>query len=216
MGQKISPLALRLGINQNWQSRWVAKKSDIAIWIKEDAVIRQTIKKKLPNSFISKIEIERQNNKFHIFISTSRLGLILGQKSQNIKRIILILKKALKAREVKIPGLNAQLVANDLAYGIANRESYRKLQRQGVKSAMRLGAKGIKITVSGRLNGANISRKEHISEGKIPLSTLRADIDYGFAESLTNYGQIGIKVWIYQGNIFKKKEENINLENSEK
>ena len=213
MGQKVSPLALRLGINQDWRSRWLTSDKNLNLWIKEDLIIRRTLKAKLTDSFIARVEIERQDNVINIFLWSSRLGVILGQRNKNVERVIFFLKRALKRRdyvikikvvEIKNPALNAQLVANETAYKIANKENYRQIQKAVVKSAIRLGAKGVKIAVSGRLNGADIARREYISQGKIPLSTLKANIDYGFAESKTSYGQIGIKVWIYHGNVETK------------
>lgn len=206
MGQKVNPLALRLGINQDWRSRWFAKGNDLHLWIKEDLIIRRTLKQKLSDVFVGRVEIERQNDVISIFLWSSRLGVILGQKNKNVERIIFLLKKALKNRkyiikikviEIRNSALNAQLVANDVAQKIANKQNYRQIQKQAIRSAVRLGAKGIKVSVAGRLNGAEIARREYLSEGKIPLSTLNANIDYGFSESKTNYGQIGVKVWIY-------------------
>ncbi len=213
MGQKVSPLGLRLGINQNWRSRWSAPKGKLSLWIKEDLLIRQTLKKVLSNAFIAKVEIERQDEIIYIFLWSSHLGAVLGQGNKNVERIVFILKKVLKKRfckirikvnEVKNPHLNAQLIANDIAYKIVNRENYRVVQKQAIKGAIRSGARGIKVAIAGRLNGADIARREYLSEGKIPLSTLSANIDYGAAQSLTGYGQVGVKVWICHDNLSAK------------
>lgn len=213
MGQKINPFALRVGINKPWISRWVANDYQLSTFLKEDYFIRQFLLAKLPSTFIAKIEIERHNNKVFLLIFSSNLGIIFGQKGENIKKVTLNLKKQLwrkfrmqrvikvEIKEIKNPGLNAQLVANDIAKRINLRESYRNLQREAIKNAIRLGAKGIKVSVAGRLNGADIARKSHLSQGKIPLSTLKADIDYGFAESPTKYGRVSVKTWIYFGNV---------------
>lgn len=209
MGQKVSPLALRLGINQDWKSRWFASGKELQSWIKEDLIIRRTLKEKLSNVFVAQVEIERQGDVINIFLWSSRLGVILGQKNKNVERVIFFLKRALKKRnytikikviEIRNSSLNAQLIANDVAQKIANKDNYRALQKQVIKNATRLGVRGIKVSVSGRLNGADIARREYLSQGKIPLSTLKANIEYGFAESKTSYGQIGVKVWIYHGN----------------
>ncbi len=207
MGHKITPTGLRIGINQDWRSQWVARKHELAKWMEEDYNVRKVLMKKLHNAGISEIELKRQNNNVCVFIHSSRLGLILGQKGKNLEAISLLIKKTLKNRNyiVKIevveernPAVNAQILAYEIAYKIANRENYRTVQQESIRNAQRLGVLGIKITIGGRLRGADIARGSTLSYGKLPLSTLRAKLNYGFAVSKTTYGQIGVKVWIYK------------------
>ncbi len=208
MGQKISPFALRLGINQDWISRWFTANNHRrnALWIKEDYLIRKFFQNQPTNIVLSKVAIERQNTKIKIFLYSSKIGYFLGQKGKKLQLIQKQIQRLLKNRkyiirieliEQKKPALNAQLIANDIANQLVNRQNYKKVQKNSIRSALRLGAFGIKTQVSGRLNGADIARKEGYKEGKLPLSTFRCKIDYGFAEALTTYGQIGVKVWVY-------------------
>lgn len=207
MGHKITPTGLRIGINQNWRSQWIAKKHELPLWMEEDYKVRKLLMSKLYNAGISEIELRRENNTMSILIHSSRLGLILGQKGKNLERISLLVKKTLGRRDyvIKIevieernPAINAQILAYEIANKIRNRENYRNVQRETIRNAQRLGVLGIKIKVSGRLRGADIARSETVSFGKLPLSTLRAKLNYGFAVSKTMYGLIGIKVWIYK------------------
>ncbi len=207
MGQKIIPTALRIGINQQWDSQWIAPKNKEALWIKESVILRRMFNQKLPSAFIAKIEIHRYGDVINIYIHSSRLGPILGQQGKNLKRITEWAQKALKNRQYKIKievieernaGLNAQIVAQDIAKRIVNRENYRLIQQKAIRTGKRLGVHGMKIIISGRLNGADIARRSVQAFGALPLSTLKVRMNYGFAISKTNYGQIGVKVWIYK------------------
>ena len=209
MGQKINPFALRLGITYDWNSRWFLNRNHrkTAQWIKEDYLIRQFFRQKMPNAAIAKIIIERENNKIKVFLHSARIGFLIGQKGKKLQQIQNQLKRLLKANrryviqielfEEKKPALNAQIVANDIASQLMNRQNYKKVQKNSIRTALRSGALGIKTQVAGRLNGADIARTEGYNEGKLPFSTLRSAINYGFCEALTKYGQIGVKVWIY-------------------
>ena len=208
MGQKVNPFALRLGYVTGWKSRWFnpTNHQKTAQWIREDHRIRQFFRQQSASVVLAKVEIERQNNKIKIFLHSSRIGYFIGQKGKKLqlfqKSIQKLLKNAqyvirIEVIEEKKPALNAQLVANEIAQQLVNRQNYKKVQRASIRNALRLGAQGIKTQVAGRLNGADIARTEGYKEGKLPLSTFRFPIDYGFAEALTTYGQIGVKVWIY-------------------
>ncbi len=208
MGQKVSPFALRLGYVTNWKSRWFNgnQHQKTAQWIKEDHLIRRFFRHQSASVVLAKVEIERQNNKIKIFLFSSRIGYFIGQKGKKLQILQHKLQRLLKNRsyiirieliEEKKPALNAQLVANEIAQQLVNRQNYKKVQKATIRNALRLGAQGIKTQVAGRLNGADIARTEGYKEGKLPLSTLRCTVDYGFAEALTTYGQIGVKVWIY-------------------
>ena len=240
MGQKVHPKGLRLGIIKTWDSIWYAEK-DYAELLHEDIQIRKFIKENLKGAGISKIEIERKSNRIIITIHTAKPGMVIGKlgtgKEKLKEEIEKLLNKNLEnkgkskvtkfqvsinAKEIPQPDLDAQLVAENIAFQIEKRISYRRAMKQAVMKAMRLGAKGIKVLCSGRLAGAEIARHEGYKEGKIPLHTLRADIDYGFAEALTTYGRIGVKVWIYKGDIIPQKEQekkevekNVNAKESE-
>ncbi len=212
MGQKVHPVGLRLGINRTWNSRWFAS-SGFASLVVEDDEIRRFLKKRLYQASVSKIEIERAANKIRLRIYTSRPGIIIGKRGAEIEN----LKKEVEAKikrevfidikEVRRPELEAQLVAENIAIQLVRRVAFRRAMKKGVNSAMRFGAKGIKISCSGRLGGAEMARREWYREGRVPLHTLRADIDYGFAEAFTTYGVIGVKVTIFKGEIWPNKEE---------
>ena len=209
MGQKVNPISLRLGIVKTWESRWYAGKN-YADYIIEDYNIRKFIKKRLYHAGISRVEIERSSKRVRLRVFTSRPGIIIGKKGSEIA----LLKKELEKivsheiiidiQEVRKPELDAQLVAENIALQIVRRVAFRRAMKRGISSAMRFGAEGIKIICSGRLGGAEMARTEQYREGRIPLHTLRADIDYGFIEAQTTYGLIGIKVFIFKGEILKK------------
>lgn len=209
MGQKVNPIGLRLGIVKTWESRWYAGKK-YADYIFEDYNIRKFLKKRLYHAGISKIEIERSSKRVRLRVFTSRPGIVIGKKGAEIA----ILKKELEKivsheviidiQEVRKPELDAQLVAENIALQIVRRVAFRRAMKRGISSAMRFGAEGIKVICSGRLGGAEMARTEQYREGRIPLHTLRADIDYGFVEARTTYGIIGIKVFIFKGEILEK------------
>ena len=209
MGQKVNPISLRLGIVKTWESRWYAGKK-YADYILEDYNIRKFIKKRLYHAGISRVEIERSSKRVRLRVFTSRPGIVIGKKGAEIA----LLKKELEKivsheviidiQEVRKPELDAQLVAENIALQIERRVAFRRAMKRGISSAMRFGAEGIKIICSGRLGGAEMARTEQYREGRIPLHTLRADIDYGFIEARTTYGIIGIKVFIFKGEILKK------------
>ncbi|MEW5909649.1 MAG: 30S ribosomal protein S3 [Thermodesulfobacteriota bacterium] len=211
MGQKVNPVGLRLGVNKTWESKWYAGKN-YSDYVLEDHKIRAFLKKKLFHAGISRIEIERSSNRIKLRIYTSRPGIVIGKKGTEIAQ----LKKELETKvssevmidiqEVRKPEVDAQLVAESVALQIERRVAFRRAMKRSVASAIRFGAKGIKIICSGRLAGAEMARTEWYKEGRIPLHTLRADIDYGFTEARTTYGAIGIKVFIFNGEILKKDQ----------
>ncbi len=216
MGQKVCPIGLRLGITKTWDSKWFAEKRKYSDLLHEDLKIRNLIKKDFYQAAISKIELERAaSERVRIIINSARPGMIIGRKGQEIESLRQRLSKMtgkdiyLDIREVKRPEIDAQLVAENVALQIQRRIAFRRAMKRAIASAMRLGALGIKIMVSGRLGGAEIARKEWYREGRVPLATLRADIDYGLAESKTTYGIIGIKVWIFKGEVLEKKHRQL-------
>ena len=208
MGQKVHPIGLRLGIIKTWDSRWYAKKNYASL-LHEDIKIRDIVKERLTHAGVSKIEIERAGQKAKINIHTARPGIIIGKKGAEVDK----LKKDLEAmtgkqmfiniQEIRRPELEAQLVAENIALQLERRIAFRRAMKKSVTSALRLGAQGIKITCAGRLAGSEIARTEWYLEGRVPLHTLRADIQYGFAEAKTTMGQIGVKVWIYKGDVLQ-------------
>ena len=211
MGQKVNPNGLRIGIIKDWNSKWYADKKDIAKFIKEDEVVRTFIKKKYYQSAISSIKIERSEGKIVIFIYTGRPGTLIGKQGAGIEQMKAEVQKlvgdkfvVINIMEVKNPDMDAQLVAENIAAQLEKRIAFRRAMRSAMQRATRAGAKGIKTCVSGRLDGAEIARNEHYHEGSIPLHTLRADIDYGFAEARTTFRIIGVKVWVYKGEILGK------------
>ncbi len=215
MGQKVNPIGLRLGIVKTWESRWYAGKS-YADYIFEDYKIRNFLKKKLYHAGISKIEIERSSKRIRLRIFTARPGIVIGKKGAEIALLKQELEKKMISQEVLIdiqeirkPEIDAQLVAENVALQIERRVAFRRAMKRGVTSAMRFGAKGVKIICSGRLGGAEMARTEWYREGRVPLHTLRADIDYGFIEAKTTYGIIGVKVFIFKGEILKKDQAEI-------
>jgi small subunit ribosomal protein S3 len=213
MGQKVNPVGFRLGINRFWDSIWYAKKNDYSKFLIEDYKIRQYIRKNIINSGVSEIIIERSSKKCSVSIHTSRPGFVIGKKGADIEKIKKNISKItdsevyVNIKEIKKPELNAYLVAENIAQQLVKRIAYRRAMKRAMQSTMRLGAKGIKVCVSGRLAGNEIARTEWLREGSIPLHTLRANLDYSEAEALTTYGIIGVKVWIYKGEIFEKEIE---------
>lgn len=207
MGQKVNPNGLRLGINKDWKSKWYSKKNDFADNLINDIKIREYLSKKLKDAAVSNIGIERNNKRTTVKISTARPGVVIGQGGKDIETLRAELKKEVgedvyvQIVEVKNPDMNAQLVADSIANQIANRASFRNAQKRAIRNTMKAGAKGIKTKVSGRLGGAEIARSEGYTEGTVPLHTLRANIDYATSEADTTYGKIGVKVWIYKGEI---------------
>ena len=212
MGQKVHPHGLRVGVIKGWDSKWYAGK-DYEKFLLEDIKIREFIKEKLFLSGISKVEIERASNKARISIHTAKPGMVIGRQGSNIELLKSDLKKMTDSAidinivEVKTPDMDATLVAENIAAQLERRIAYRRAMKQCVGRTMRMGAKGIKITCGGRLGGAEIARSESYREGSIPLHTLRADIDYGTAEAHTTYGRIGVKVWIYKGEVLPESKE---------
>ena len=216
MGQKVCPIGLRLGITKTWDSKWFAEKRRYSDLLHEDLKIRNLIKKEFYQAAISMIELERAaSERVRIIINSARPGMIIGRKGQEIETLRQKLSKMtgkdiyLDIREVKRPEIDAQLVAENVALQIQRRIAFRRAMKRAIASALRLGALGIKIMVSGRLGGAEIARKEWYREGRVPLATLRADIDYGLAEAKTTYGIIGIKVWIFKGEVLEKKQKQL-------
>tara|TARA_B100001250_G_scaffold358968_1_gene335607 strand:+ start:1111 stop:1770 length:660 start_codon:yes stop_codon:yes gene_type:complete len=211
MGQKVNPIGLRLGINKGWDSVWYANKKNFGNYLIEDFKIREHIKKTVINSGVSKVMIERTTKKCFVTIYTSRPGFVIGKKGSDIEKIkkkladITSNEVVLNIKEVKKPETNSFLVAENIAQQLVKRISYRKAMKRAMQSAIRLGAKGIKVALSGRLGGNEIARTEWLRDGAIPSHTLRADIDYAESEALTTYGIIGVKVWIYKGEIFTRE-----------
>ena len=207
MGQKVNPHGLRVGVIKNWDSRWFEKDECFGDTLVSDYKVSNYLKKNLQAAGVPKIEIERDNARVRVFIHCAKPGMIIGRGGTEIEKLRLTLEGmlnkpvAVNVVEVKYPDLNAQLVAESIAGQLERRISFRRAMKQAIGRTMRLGAKGIKITCSGRLGGAEIARSEHYHEGTIPLQTLRADIEYGFFEANTTYGKIGVKVWIYKGEV---------------
>ncbi len=214
MGQKVNPHGMRVGVIQSWDAQWYANKKDFAKFILEDHKIREFIKKKYYAYGVSKVTIERAQDKIVINVFTSKPGMIIGQKGAGVealkKELVALVKKNgvhVNVMEVKRPDMDAVLVAESVAQALEKRSSYRRTMKQAMSRVMRSGAKGVKITVSGRLDGAEIAKSESYHDGSIPLQTVRADIDYGTAEAHTTFGIIGIKVWVYKGEVLPAKKE---------
>lgn len=210
MGQKVHPIAFRLGVNRNWDSRWFAEK-EYSRFVLEDHRIREFLKKRVYQAGVSRIEIERAANKVRIRMHTARPGIVIGKKGAEIEKLKKDLEKKIKRaviidiQEVRKGEVEAQLVAENIALQLVRRVAFRRAMKKSVSSALRFGAQGIKIACSGRLGGAEMARREWYREGRVPLHTLRADIDYGFAEARTTYGVIGVKVIIFKGEILPEK-----------
>lgn len=211
MGQKVHPVGIRLGISTDWNSKWYASSSDFPDLLNADLKVRAYLKKKLENANVSKIQIERPTRAAVITIHTARPGVVIGKKGADIEKLredvakligLHINSVKINIEEIRKPELDAQLVAESIAQQLERRVMFRRAMKRSIQNTMRMGAEGIKIMVGGRLNGAEIARSECYSEGRVPLHTLRADIDYGFAEALTTYGILGVKVWIYKGEVF--------------
>lgn len=213
MGQKVNPHGLRIGIIKDWDTKWYAGQKDFSGFLIEDFKIRKFLKKKLYIAGIARIEVERAANKIKVNIHTAKPGIIIGKQGSGIEALRKDLEKLtgksvlLNITEIKTPEMNAQLVSENIAQQLEKRISFRRAMKQAMSRTMKFGAKGIKTAVSGRLGGAEIARREHYHEGTIPLQTLRADIDYGFAEANTTYGKIGVKVWIYKGEVLPAKKK---------
>ena len=216
MGQKVSPIGLRVGINKTWESKWYAGNKDFAKFLNNDVKIRRFLEKKLKDAAVSCILIERNANKTDVIISTAKPGVIIGHNGEDIEKLKNEVAKLvneniqISIKEVKNPDIDAALVAENIAHQIENRVSFRIAQKRAIRNAMKAGAKGIKTSVSGRLGGADMARTEGYTEGNIPLHTLRADIDYANKEADTTYGKIGVKVWIYKSEILASKEKGGN------
>jgi len=212
MGQKVHPIGIRLGIIKDWTSTWYAEGRDYAAYLNTDLQVRDFLRKKLANASVSRIQIERPAGNARVIIHTARPGIVIGKKGEDIDRLRLAISNMMgvpahvSVEEIRKPELDAFLVAESVAQQIERRIMFRRAMKRAVTNTMRLGAQGIKITVSGRLNGAEIARTEWYREGRVPLHTLRADIDYGVAESKTTYGVIGVKVWIFKGEVYSYSE----------
>jgi len=211
MGQKVHPTGFRLGIATDWTSKWYANTSDFADFLDEDLKIREFLRNKLSQAGVSRIQISRPAKAVAVTIHSARPGIIIGKKGEDIEKLRVEVASLVSAHinnvkinieEIRKPELDAQLVAENVASQLERRVMFRRAMRRSVTNAMRIGAEGIKINVSGRLNGAEIARNEWYREGRVPLHTLRANVDYGFAEALTTYGILGVKVWIYKGEVF--------------
>lgn len=207
MGQKIHPTGFRLAVNRNWSSKWFANSSSFAPTLKEDIKIREYLKKKLAHASVGRITIERPAKNARITIHSARPGVVIGKKGEDIETLRADLRRmmggevGLNIEEIRKPEIDAQLIADSIAQQLEKRIMFRRAMKRAIQNAMRLGAQGIKIMCSGRLNGIEIARTEWYREGRVPLHTLRADIDYGLSEAMTTYGAIGIKVWVFKGEV---------------
>ncbi len=216
MGQKVSPVGLRIGINKTWEARWYAGNKDFSKYLSNDNKIRKYLAKRLKDASVSSVIIERNNKKTDIIINTAKPGVVIGHGGDEIEKIKKELTKLvdeniqISIMEIKNPDLDAALVAESIAHQIENRVSFRIAQKRAIRNTMKSGAKGIKTAVSGRLGGADMARTEGYTEGNLPLHTLRADIDYAHKEADTTYGKIGVKVWIYKGEILPNKKKGGN------
>ncbi len=218
MGQKVNPVGIRLGITRDWSSRWFADSKGFASHIYTDWVVRDFLKKKLSEASVSRIHIERAARKANITIHTARPGMVIGKKGEDIEKLRIEAAQLMKMpvqdvriniAEIRKPELDATLVAESIAQQIEKRVMFRRAMKRAVMNTMRSGALGVKVRIAGRLNGAEISRSEWVREGRIPLHTFRADIDYGTAEARTTYGVIGIKVWVFKGEVFEQEEAEV-------
>jgi len=216
MGQKVHPIGIRLGITRDWASKWYADSRQFSDYVYGDFLVRQFLRKKLKEASVSRIQIERPSRKANITIHTARPGIVIGKKGEDIEKLRAECSKLLKlplqdvrvnVAEIRKPELDAQLVAEGIAQQLERRVMFRRAMKRSVTNTMRLGAEGIKVKVGGRLNGAEIARSEWYREGRVPLHTFRADIDYGFAEAKTTYGIIGVKCWIFRGEVIGNRPE---------
>ncbi len=215
MGQKVNPVGIRLGITKEWASKWFADSQSFAGYVEQDHRVREFLRRKLKDASVSRIHIERPAKKANITIHTARPGIVIGKKGEDIEKLrgevarllgMPLPDVRLNISEIRKPELDAQLVAEGIAQQLERRVQFRRAMRRAVTNTMRLGAEGVKVRVSGRLNGAEIARSEQYREGRVPLHTLRADIDYGLAEAKTTYGVIGVKVWVFRGEVFDMAE----------
>ena len=215
MGQKVHPTGIRLGITKEWLSKWYADKETFPVYVEQDNRVREFLKRRLRDASVSRIHIERPAKRANITIHTARPGIVIGKKGEDIERLRAEVARLLgmplpdvrlNIAEIRKPELDAQLVAEGIAQQLVRRVQFRRAMRRAVTNTMRLGAQGIKVKVGGRLNGAEIARSEWYREGRVPLHTLRADIDYGFAEARTTYGVLGVKVWVFRGEVFDYSE----------
>ena len=212
MGQKVHPTGIRLGIVKDWTSKWYADSKDYADLLNTDLEVRSFLKKKLSQASVSRIQIDRPAKNAHITIHTARPGVVIGKKGEDIDKLrkqvsaMMGIPVHISIEEIRKPELDAQLVAESIAQQLEKRIMFRRAMKRAVQNSMRLGAGGIKVNIAGRLNGAEIARSEWSREGRVPLHTLRADIDYGFAEARTTYGVLGVKVWIFKGEVFVGQE----------
>ena len=215
MGQKVHPIGIRLGITKEWTSKWYADSQSFSVYVQQDHEVRVFLKEKLKDASVSRIQIERPAKKANITIHTARPGIVIGKKGEDIEKLrrevarmlkMVIHDVRLNISEIRKPELDAQLVAEGIAQQLERRVMFRRAMRRAITNTMRIGAEGIKVKVAGRLNGAEIARSETYREGSVPLHTLRADIDYGLAEAHTTYGVIGVKVWIYRGEVFESAD----------
>jgi small subunit ribosomal protein S3 len=222
MGQKVHPIGIRLGIVKDWTSTWYADSDNFANFLNQDLKMRNFIKRKLKHASVSRIQIQRPANNAAITIHTARPGIVIGKKGEDIEKLRAEVAREMgvpvhiNIEEVRKPEVDAQLVAESVAQQLERRIMFRRAMKRAVGNAMRLGAQGIKIMVAGRLNGAEIARTEWYREGRVPLHTLRADIDYGFTEANTTYGVIGVKVWVFKGEILNRDEQNVEPEAGKK
>jgi small subunit ribosomal protein S3 len=213
MGQKVNPNGIRLGIVKEWTSKWYADSKEYADLLNKDLEVRAFLKKRLSDASVSRIQINRPAKNAHITVHTARPGVVIGKKGEDIDSLrkqvseMMGIPVHISIEEIRKPELDAQLVAESVAQQLERRIMFRRAMKRAVQNAMRLGAEGIRINVAGRLNGAEIARSEWYREGRVPLHTLRADIDYGFAEAVTTYGVLGVKVWVFKGEVFGAPEE---------
>ncbi|HUV92013.1 MAG TPA: 30S ribosomal protein S3 [Anaerolineales bacterium] len=213
MGRKVNPIGFRLGINRTWDARWYAEGEDYVTNLHQDFRLRELINDEAPRAGISRIEIERFPGKVKVIVHTAKPGILIGRKGENVKAIRKSIESEmgkkidLEIKEIKVPDLDAYLVAQNIADQLERRISFQRAMKRAIQQAMRAGGQGIRVEVSGRLSGAEMARSINMREGRVPRQTLRADIDYGIAESLTTYGRIGVKVWIYKGDVLPDVEE---------
>src|SRR5215510_3748110 len=218
MGQKVNPVGIRLGITRDWTSKWYASTKNFPSHVYTDHLVREFLKKKLVEASVSRVQIERAAKKVNITIHTARPGIVIGKKGEDIEKLRVAVSKMMRMpvqdvrlniAEIRKPELDAKLVAESIAQQLEKRVMFRRAMKRAVTNTMRSGALGIKVRVSGRLNGAEIARTEWTREGRIPLHTFRADIDYGLSEAMTTYGVIGVKCWIFKGEVFDKRQEEV-------
>jgi small subunit ribosomal protein S3 len=215
MGRKVHPIGFRLGINKTWEGRWYAEGEDYVNNLHQDLELRELVRNEAPRAGVSRIEIERFPGKAKIVVHTAKPGILIGRKGENVKKLRLSLEELvgkkidLEIKEIKSPDLDAYLVAQNIADQLERRISYQRAMKRAIQQAMRQGAQGIRVEVSGRLSGAEMARAINMREGQVPRQTLRADIDYALAEALTSYGRIGVKVWVYKGEVLPEVEDKV-------